>query len=425
MRVSVPVPPRPLTPRLARAPRARLSRGVHRVALAGLGLLALAGAPGCRGKAQGRGAPPPTPVTVATVASRDVVVRLRAVGTVEPVSTVRVVAQVTGMIQRVHFREGDLVAAGDLLFCIDTRPYASGLAAAQAQVVRDQALARQAREEADRAARLAASELASAQDVSRAQAAAAAAQAALEASEARVRAAALDVQFAQIRAPIAGRTGSLLVVAGNVVKANDTQPLVVIRSLVPIHVRFAVPEEHLPELRRRMQAGVVPVTARPRGAGGQEARGALVFLENTVDPATGTIGLKAEFTNEDHALWPGQFVDVTVELGVERGATVVPDTAIQMGQDGAYAFVVGEDGRARLRSVQVRRTIDAVSVLEAGLRRGERVVTDGQVKRRDGSPVTASSATPERADPPAAASGGASPPAASAPGAAAPAGAGR
>jgi len=393
--------------------------------LAGLALLALSGAPGCRGKAQGRGAPPPVPVAVATVAARDVPVRLRAVGTVEPVSTVRVVAQVTGMIQRVHFREGDLVEAGDLLFSIDTRPYATGLAAAQAQVVRDQALARQAREEADRAARLAASGLASTQDVSRAQAAAAAAQAALEASAAQVRGAALDVQFAQIRAPIAGRTGSLLVVAGNVVKANDSQPLVFIRSLVPIHVRFAVPEEHLPEIRRRMQAGTVSVTARPRGEGGQEARGTLVFVENTVDPATGTIGLKAEFTNEDHALWPGQFVDVAVELGVERGATVVPETAIQVGQDGAYAFVVGDDGRARLRPVQVRRTIDAVSVVDAGLRLGERVVTDGQVKLRDGSPVAPSSAAPERAGPPAAASGGGAPPAASAPGAAAPAGAGR
>lgn len=351
----------------------------------GLSVVAL----GCHDESKAQSKRPPVGVEVATVEARDVPVRLRAIGTVEAVNTVNVIAQVTGLIQQVHFKEGDFVKAGDLLFSIDTRPYSSNLAVAQAQVQRDRAVARQAEEDADRAAKLAAEGLTSAQEVSRAHATAAAAAAAVQAGLADVQGASINVQFARVRAPIDGRTGRLLVVAGNVVKANDSQPLVVIRSLVPIHVRFAVPEDNLPEIRRRMREGSVAVSATPRGAGGVTARGTLTFVENSVDPNTGTIDLKAEFANTELELWPGQFVDVAVELSVDRNAVVVPESAIQVGQQGSYAYVVGDDHKAHLRSVAVRRTLDAVAVLDNGLRAGERVVTEGQVKLKDGAEVRA------------------------------------
>lgn len=374
------------------APRRR--RAARWLALGALPFVAL----GCHAESKAQSKRPPVGVEVALVQTRDVPVRLRAIGAVEAVNTVNIIAQVTGLIQQVHFKEGDFVKKGDLLFSIDTRPYSTSLAAAQAQVARDAALARQAQEDADRAARLSAEGLTSIQDVSRAHSAAAAAAAALQADQASVQGASLNVQFAQLRAPIDGRTGRLLVVAGNVIKANDTQPLVVIRSLVPIYVRFSVPEENLPELRRRMREATVSVTATPRGAGAQTAHGRLTFIENAVDANTGTIDLKAEFANEDLELWPGQFVDVAVDLAVDHGATVVPESAIQVGQSGDFAYVVGDDHKAHLRSVVVRRTLDQISVVDQGLRAGEQVVTDGQVKLKDGVDVHATPAKPLEPD---------------------------
>ncbi len=343
----------------------------------------------CKAEERARSARGPIVVDVGAAAVRDVPVRLEALGTVEAIDTVRVISQVTGLIQQVHFKEGESVKKGDLLFSIDTRPYASSLAAAQADVAKNRALAEKAREDAERAEKLNAQGLTSTQELTQARAAAAAAEATLRAGQADVASASLNVQYARIRAPIAGRTGSLLVVAGNVVKANENQPLVVIRSLVPIRVRFAVPEENLSEIQRHMREGNVTVTAIPRGEQAQKATGRLVFLENSVDATTGTIDLKAEFANEQEGLWPGQFVDVAVELGVEKGATVVPEAAIQIGQEGSYAFVMGNDGKAHLRQVVVGRTIDGSTVIRRGVAPGEQVVTDGLVKLKDGAPVRA------------------------------------
>lgn len=337
-------------------------------------------------------------VAVASVETRDVPVRLRSIGTVEALSTVRVIAQVTGMVQKVHFREGDFVRKGQLLFTIDTRPYSSSLAAAQAELQRNEAVAQLARDEAERAAQLHAQGLASDQDLSRARSNAAAAAAALGANRADVQSASLNVQFARMVAPLDGRTGSVLVQAGNVVRANDTTPLVVIRSLIPIHVRFSVPEQHLSEIRERMAKGAMAVIARPRGTGGKEASGTLVFVENSVDPATGTIDLKAEFPNASYELWPGQFVEVSLELSVEKNAMVVPETAVQAGQEGFFAYVVGADKRAHLRKVEVLRIADRQAVVRAGLKVGEQVVTEGQVKLGDGASVIPEPAPPTRPD---------------------------
>lgn len=342
--------------------------------------------------------------------------QITAIGNVEPLSTVQVVSQVTGLVTGVEFKEGDFVKEGQLLFTIDTRPYSATLASAHAQLAKDEALAAQARDDAERASKLAEAGLATTQDLARARANQAALEAALAADKAQIRGASLNVQFAQIRSPIEGRTGSLLIHAGNVVRAADARPLVVIRTMRPVYVRFAVPEVYLQRIRTRMQEGPLSVQATPRGNHATPADGTLTFLENAVDPATGTITLKAEFKNENYELWPGAFVDVALRLSVDKGAIVAPEAAVQTGQEGAYAYVVGAGNKAELRKLTVLREVGQKVVIGSGLVPSERVVTDGLVRLREGSAVTirpsAPSAEPKasaaiespssRAEPPAA-----------------------
>ena len=329
----------------------------------------------------------PVPVVIQPAIRRDMPVEVVSIGTVEPVATVEIVSQVTGVVLEAHFKQGDFVKRGQLLFSIDTRPYGTTLAAARAQLEKDQALAGQADEEAERQRKLHEQGLSTEQDLSKAQATAASMAAALQGDKAQIRSAALNVQFAQIRSPIDGRTGSLLVYPGNVVKANDPNPLVVVRSLEPIDVRFSVPEEHLTEIRQRMNQGPLEVSVAPRGTASQEVTGNLYFVENTVDTATGTIGLKARFSNQHHALWPGQFVDVRLRLSLEKGATVVPEAAVQMGQQGSYAFVLVKDNKVRRRAIAVDRIVGSSAVVSKGISVGDRVVVDGQVRLTDGTQV--------------------------------------
>jgi multidrug efflux system membrane fusion protein len=198
----------------------------------------------------------------------------------------------------------------------------------------------------------------------------------------------LNVSFTKIVSPLDGRTGSVLVHAGNVVHANDQNPLLVIRNLSPIFVRFSVPQELLPSLRAGMAQEPLRVRATTRGAGGKTVEGPLTFLENTVDAATGTLALKATFANKGLELWPGAAVDVVLQLGVDKQALVVPDAAVQAGQNGSYAFVVGKDGRAEQRSVDVLRSTGKLSLIRSGLSLNEQVVVDGQVRLRNGSKVS-------------------------------------
>jgi membrane fusion protein, multidrug efflux system len=204
----------------------------------------------------------------------------------------------------------------------------------------------------------------------------------------------INVQFAAIRSPIDGKTGSLLVHAGNVVSPMDVRPLIVIRSLAPIYVRYAVPEQFLPAVRNRFKDGHVAVRATPRGVAAEPVTGELSFIENTVDPTTGKIDMKARFANEGEALWPGQFVDVVVNLSVQHDAVVVPESAVQTGQDGAYVFVVGADQKASLRKVDADRTVGGQVVVRSGVAPNERVVSDGLVRLRDGSPVQIKQGSP-------------------------------
>lgn len=342
---------------------------------------------------QEKGPKRPVPVSVADVVQKDVPIEVRTVGSAEAIETVSVVPQVAGLIQSVHFKEGDLVKAGDPLFTIDTRPYTANLSAARANLAKNRALADEGQRTVARLEKLRKDGIATEQELSQARASSAAQQATLNADRANIASSSLNVQFARIQSPISGRTGSLLVNAGNVVRTNETRALVVIRSVAPIYVRFAVPEQYLPGVRDAMKKGAVPVVATPRG-GGKSVSGELTFIENTVDMATGKVDMKGKFENEDESLWPGQFVDVTLRIGLQRNAVVVPEAAVQTGQDGPYTYVVGADLKVTLRHLTVDRTAGDEIVVKKGVEPRERVVTDGQIRVTDGSQVEIKAPTP-------------------------------
>ncbi|MGH7630628.1 MAG: efflux RND transporter periplasmic adaptor subunit [Gemmatimonadales bacterium] len=323
------------------------------------------------------------PVTAAIAERRAVPRTLQATGTVEPVATVAVRSQVTGVLQRVHFREGQEIRAGQVLFEIDPRAYRATLEGAQAALARDLAQLVTVRENARRLEELG-PDYATRQQIEQAQANAAALAATARADSAAVASARLELQYATIRSPIAGRAGSLLVRPGNLVRANDGDPLVVINQLSPILVRFSLPATHLADIRRY---GAETLVVRARPAGGEETEGRLAFVDNAVDTATGTILLKGRFSNQDGALWPGQFVTVTLQLAVDDDALVVPSRAVIEGQQGAYVFVVKSDRTTEVRNVRVARAAGDVTVLDGGVEPGEQVVTDGQLRLTAGAKV--------------------------------------
>lgn len=364
--------------------------------VAGLcGAAALALLSGCASDAPKRSGPPPAvPVTAADAVRRDVPVALRSIGSVEALNTVMVRARVGGELTRVAFREGDDVREGQLLFAIDPRPYEAALASAQADSARDAARVIAAGAEAQRYADLVAKDFVTRQQYDDVVANAAAARATLQGDAAACRNARLNLSFCSIRAPIAGRTGDLLVEPGNLVAANGTSPLVVIRQIAPAQVGFALPERHLPEIRRRAAAGALRVTAIVRDDTTRVSEGELVFIDNTVDAGTGTIRLKATFPNADRELWPGQFVDVALTLGVRSNAVVVPARAVQTGQQGEFVFVIQSDQSVALRPVKVGEAVGDGVVVEQGLDGAERVVTDGQLRLVAGSKVEIRSAEP-------------------------------
>ena len=329
--------------------------------------------------------PPPVPVTVGVAERRAVPFELLATGSVEPLQAVAVQPQVSGPITRIAFREGQDVTRGQVLFQIDPRPFQAALARAEAILRRDRAQAANAEQEARRYAELAEQEYVTAQQHDQASTTAAAAAATLAASEAAVAEARLNLQYATIRAPIAGRTGSLRVREGNLVRAGDAQPLVRINQIRPILVRFAVPASNLPLVQQYRGEGLV-VRAEPVG-GGRASEGELTFVDNAVDTATGTILLKATFSNEDGALWPGAFVNVRLRLYVDENALTVPARAVVEGQQGSYVFVVQPDSSAATRPVRVDRTAGGLAIVSGELQPGERVVTDGQLRLRQGSKV--------------------------------------
>jgi multidrug efflux system membrane fusion protein len=319
------------------------------------------------------------PVTVAKVEQKNVPLQITAVGNVQAFSTVSVRALVGGELTRVSFKEGENVRKGQLLFSIDPRPYQAALLQAQAALARDEANLRNAQSEAARYAELVKKDYVTKEEYERITSGAEAAKAVVAADRAAVENARLQLAYCNIAAPIDGRTGSLMVHAGNIVRANDTNPLVVINQVMPVYVQFAVPESQLGPLRARGGVGV-PVAASPAKGGAPVATGKLSFIDNAVDTATGTITLKALFDNRDRALWPGQFVTVSVTLQDRPDAIVVPSIAVQTGQRGQYVYVVKNDRSVEMRPVKVAETIDQQSIIEKGLGAGEMIVTDGQLR---------------------------------------------
>jgi multidrug efflux system membrane fusion protein len=334
---------------------------------------------------------PAVPVAVAQVLEKDVPIKLSAVGNVEAYATVSVKSRVGGELVAVHFREGQEVKEGDLLFTIDKAPYEVALKEAQARLERDQALARKAHDDVKRNMPLAEKDFVSRQAYEQYKSTADAAEATVKADQAVLENLALQLSYCTISAPISGRTGSLMIQRGNLIKASDeNKSLVVIHQIRPIYVSFSVPEQYLAQINRGMAEGRMPVLAYisdPTATDGPAA-GTVSFVNNAVDTSTGTIRLKATFPNDDRRLWPGQIANVELTLGMLPRAVVVPSQTIQSGQSGQYAFVVKPEGTVDLRPVVVGRSTDGQTVIEKGLRPGETVVTDGQLLLTPGAKVT-------------------------------------
>jgi multidrug efflux system membrane fusion protein len=333
-----------------------------------------------------RGPPPPVPVRVAQAVRKTVPLRLQALGTVVPIQVVSIRPRVAGQLVAVEFREGEAVRAGDVLFRIDPRPFEVALAQEEARVRRDKAQLAYARTQTGRTRALVDRAMVARDELDQSRANVAALEATIAVGEAAVAAARLNLEYATLASPIDGRTGNLLVTLGNVVAAGGERPLVVINQLRPIHVSFAVPERELPGIQARQAEGALLVEALPRG-GTAARRGELAFVDHAVDPGTGTILLKAVFPNDDEALWPGQFVDVSVTLGERRDVVVVPSVAVQTGQEGRTVFVVREDQTVEVRPVRVSLADERETVVDEGLSGGETVVVDGQLRLRPGSRV--------------------------------------
>src|ERR1700716_1218511 len=324
--------------------------------------------------------PPPVPVTVATVVQETVPVRLRAIGNVEAFRTVALKARVDGQIVVVNFNEGDPVKKREVLFRIDPRPYEAALRQAEANALRDRAARDQARSQDRRYQELLEKNFVSKEAYAQIRTNAATAEATAKASQAALENARLNVEYCTIRSSLDGFVGRVLLQAGNLVKANDVNPLLVINQVRPIYVNFAVPEQNLPEVRKYMAAGPLMVEVLPTDAGQRRVEGQLIFIDNAVDPTTGTIRLRAQFDNADAALWPGQFVNVSVRLYEQADALIVPSQAVQSGPDGQYVYIVGDDMLVELRRITLQRTDGERAIVAKGLAKGERVVTRGQLR---------------------------------------------
>jgi multidrug efflux system membrane fusion protein len=325
---------------------------------------------------------------VGTVVQKSMPIEITVIGAAEAFSSVAIRAQTTGQLNSVSFTEGDDVMAGQVLFTLDRRPMEAALQQAQANLDRDVAQAANAAQQAKRYDELAARGIATREQVDTSRTAVAALNATVEADKAAVENAKVQLQYATITAPISGRTGTLMVHEGNLVRANDTAPLVVINQVAPISVTFAIPEARLPELKKYMAGGALRVTANPPNDDAAPAVGRISFVDNSVDQTTGTIRVKGTFPNTDRRLWPGQYVNVIVTLTMDPAAIVVPSVAVQAGQQGSYVFVVNAEQKVDLRPVVVKRTGATETVIESGLKPGETVVTDGHLRLVPGARIT-------------------------------------
>lgn len=369
-------------PALRRAPAVSPVRLVSGLAVAGLVLLLA-----CSSENQKRTGRPPAPVVAGNAVRKDMPVLIDAIGTVEAYNTVSIKARIGGELTRVGFTEGQDVRQGDLLFTIDPRPYQAALQAALADSARDAAQAASAEADARRYAELIQKDYVTQQQYDQVTANAQAAEASLQAGIASVENARLNLDYCFIHAPLSGRTGNLLVHRGNLIKADDTNPLVVINQTEPIYVSFSVPEKYLSEIRRYAAQDTLRVRASLPSDPQQHFGGKLTFIDNAVDAATGMIFLKATFPNKDRRLWPGQFVNVSMVLTMQEGVVVVPSGAVQTGQQGDYVFRIQPDLTVQIQPVTVGTNMNGETIIEKGLAAGDRVVTDGQLRLAPGAKV--------------------------------------
>jgi multidrug efflux system membrane fusion protein len=331
---------------------------------------------------------PPVLVKTAAAIRKTVPVQLRVIGTVEAVSTVAVKAQVNGMLEKVHFLEGEDVHAGQLLFTIDSRPFNAALRQAKAALARDIAQEKFARNQASRYGELVKDGIVTQDQYEQLRANADALAETVRADRAAVYNAEIQVGYCSIRSPLGGRAGSLAVHAGNLVKANDNPVLVNINQISPILVGFSVPEKDLARIMKYKAEGTLKVEAQIQDASGHTEQGDLSFLDNAVDSATGTFRVKGKFPNRDKRLWPGQFVTVTLTLTSISDAVTVPSQAVQTGQQGQYVFVVKRDRTVESRPVATGIGHGGETVIEKGINPGDLVVTDGHLQLVPGARVT-------------------------------------
>ena len=350
-------------------------------------VIGVTGIVGCTDKGAPGGAMPPVPVLAAKAVNRDVPNQLHEIGTVEAFESIAIKARVGGNLQTVNFKEGDFVTKGQLLLAIDPRPFAATLAQAEANLARDQANAKQARTNEQRFAFLLKEEVGSRQQHDDAYATAASLAATVAADRAAVESAKLNLQYTEIRSPVDGRTGKLQAHPGDLIKADADTPIVTIAQVQPIYVDFSIPEKNLGQVRRSMETHTLEVDATIPGDPQQAEHGVLSFVDNSVDKTTGTISLKGVFQNENRRLWPGQFVNATLTLAVIPNAVLVPSQAIQTGQEGAFVYVVGRDMKVAMRPVVAGAVFDTETIIERGVKAGETVVTDGQLRLMPGAMV--------------------------------------
>ena len=400
---------------------------VHVVAAAGILLTA-----GCTkrdvasAKDSGKKGGDGIPVTLAAAVPKDVPLEVQVIGNVEAYSNVVMKSQVTGLLTKVHFKEGDYVKKDDLLFSIDPSPFEAQLAEAEAnlarseaqqaqaeaQLKRDQAQARFAKTQAtrydalmkrgiiskDQTEQISANADTALEGVRVDEAAIRSARASVTAIRAQVQNVKIQLGYTQIRSPLDGRTGNLNVKEGNLVTANTTE-LITINQVQPIYATFAVPEANLPEIKRYMGEGKLPVTVAPQEGGEQLDAGVLTFVDNMVDVSTGTIKLKGTFTNADRRMWPGEFVRVTLRLATQRDAIIVPGQAVQEGQDGPFVYVARQDMTVEARKVQLGSRLGQDVMVQNGLEAGEKVVTEGQLRLSPGMKVRSRETGPQKGGP--------------------------
>jgi multidrug efflux system membrane fusion protein len=330
----------------------------------------------------------PVPVLAAQAVQKDFPLEIRAIGNVESYATVAIKARVTGELQKIHFKEGQEVAKGDLLFTIDPRPLEAALREVKARLEKDKALAEKAEADNRRYENLVQGGFISSEQYDQVRSNLGSLQATVLGDEAVVENAKLQLGYTAIYSPISGRTGTILIDQGNMIKANDdNKSLVVIEQVHPIYVSFSVPEANVSQIMERMKGQDLVVNAMPDGSKTGPEKGMLTFVDNSVDSKTGTIRLKGTFDNQERRLWPGQFVNIALTLGRLQNVVTVPSQAVQTGENGLFVFVITADNTVQLKPVKTGKSYGGETIIESGIMAGEQVVTDGHLRLTPGATV--------------------------------------